>query len=239
MAQKTNPISFRLGSTRVWDSTFQIYGKPHLSYFLLFHKYLMSKSYLRKYFSSAALAPEVYRYEFRKNVVLVNVRNSYLTKPVRRPLHDSFSKTINEFFVGAVRFQLFPKLGELPDIAHLSHYARYLLETNTSPKKVIWSLRHLIRLNADVRKVSYHKFGVLDVKLKGFKVQMSGRFSNSKNQMAKKIVYKVGLLPLTHIKSSVDYINTEIHTKLGTCGLQIWLFYEIQNYKYVAKHKKA
>nr|WOA02282.1 ribosomal protein S3 [Gloiopeltis furcata] len=229
MAQKTNPISFRLGSTRVWDSTLQVYGKSYSNYFLPLHSYLASKSYLQRHFSFNTFAPEIYELEFRKNAMLVNIRNSHLVNFSYCLPHKTSNKITDKFFAGTILFRFFPKAGELPDVVRLAHYARYLLEMNTPPKKVIWSLHHLVKLSTNLRKVFYYKFGLLNARLKGFKVQMSGRFSNSKNQMAQTIVYKVGLLPLTCIKSSVDYLNIKVHTKLGSCGLQIWLFYEIQN----------
>ena len=50
MAQKINPISFRLGITQVWNSTLQIYGKSFSGYFLLLHKQLQIQNFIKRYF---------------------------------------------------------------------------------------------------------------------------------------------------------------------------------------------
>ena len=66
----------------------------------------------------------------------------------------------------------------------------------------------------------YFKFGLIKTELIGFKIRLVGRFDGS-NQMAKCFDQTVGTLSLTNLSIFVEYSNTEIHTKLGTCGVQI------------------
>ena len=70
-------------------------------------------------------------------------------------------------------------------------------------------------------KICYFKSGILTVKLKGYKIRLSGRLEGSKTQMAKSIEQVEGSLPLTSIKNYVEYKKAEIYTKSGICGIQV------------------
>lgn len=230
MAQKINPISFRLGISQVWDSTLQLYGKSYLNYFLIFHKYLQIRNILNRIFLKNNLIIDFQEWKIYKNKISLNIYYSHLfnSKQINHlNCFNKVSKTILEWFsiISSIHFYL--KAQKTSTTKILIAYTHYLLEQNISAKKIIWNLCKFLETNKKIEKISYFKFGIFKLHLKGFKIRLSGRFDNSKNQMSKNIEQTVGSLPLTCLKSSVEYINKEIYTKSGICGLQIWLFYEI------------
>ena len=60
----------------------------------------------------------------------------------------------------------------------------------------------------------------------GYKIKLSGRVENTKNQMAKNITYKFGKVSLVTLNNQLDFISKTIFTKLGTYSLSIWLYYK-------------
>jgi ribosomal protein S3 len=69
--------------------------------------------------------------------------------------------------------------------------------------------------------VKYTVNGIKSTELKGFKLQMSGCFESSRNQMAKTIKCNFGTIPLTKLNGYIDYSKTTFFTKFGSCGLKI------------------
>lgn len=230
MAQKINPISFRLGVIQIWNSSIQIYGKSFNQYHLILHKYLQIQKFLHKLFSKNNLLLDLQEIKIQKNKISLNIHYSYLSykkKVINKNLFLKTFKMVNQWFYLPNKIHFYLK-SELKSTANLVIvYAEYLLEQSISHKKILISLCKLLELQLNKQKISFFKTGLFKTKLKGFKIRLAGRLDGSKNQMAKSIEQISGSLPLASIKSYVEYKSIALYTKSGICGLQIWLFYEI------------
>nr|YP_010027336.1 ribosomal protein S3 [Sarcopeltis skottsbergii]QOS04457.1 ribosomal protein S3 [Sarcopeltis skottsbergii] len=231
MAQKINPISFRLGTAQVWSSTLQIYGKSFKSYFPIVNNQLKLHNFLSRYFQLNDFQLNYYEWKMYKNKTLLNIyfSPSFTNKNINliflKKLFVLFSKWFpSDFFV---YFHLNLKWALSPKFLLL--YAKYLLLQKTPPKKIMRSLCKFLLDQLNSTKITYFKFGLHKTKLVGFKIRLAGRFEGS-NQMAKIFEQTVDHLSLTNLSSFVEYSTAEIHTKLGTCGIQIWLFYSPKKY---------
>lgn len=109
----------------------------------------------------------------------------------------------------------------------LLNYIEYLFNNlNYSVKKISIILALLLKKKLNSKKVVFLKNGPVDLIFKGYKIKLSGRIDNQKNQMAKSIIFKEGSLTLTNLNSYIDFKNINLNTKLGVCNIKIWLFYK-------------
>ena len=103
----------------------------------------------------------------------------------------------------------------------ITFYFNYLVQQNIIFRKAVLVLVSTLILKINSFKVIYSKFGLKKLKLKGFKLKLSGRFENSKNQMSKKLEQTVGVLSLLSLNSYIEFFDLNICSKLGTCSFKI------------------
>lgn len=226
MAQKTNPTSFRLGIIQVWNSTLQFYGRSFKSYFSVVKEQLKLKDFITRYLQLNGFQLNYHEWRTYKNKTFLNIyfSPSFNNKKFNLICLKNLFNLVSNWFPKnfSVYFYLNPKWSLNPNF--LISYTKYLLDQKTAPKKVIANLCRFLQNQLNSSKVTYFKFGLLKTNLIGFKICLVGRFDNS-NPMAKKFEQTIGTLSLTNLTNFVEYSNAEIHTKLGICGIQIWLFY--------------
>lgn len=225
MSQKINIISNKLGVFYLWNSNFPIKGNN----FQVYKKHLKIRKYIKKYIAILArknqekLGQIKYNYfnncvlitipffvkscDLKKSAQLVAVLRSWLKFPV-------VIKYYNIFF-----FSLSATV--------LSNYIKTNNEIYNTPLKKLLNYVYITLLKQKSKyKIIYTTYGLKLVQFLGFKIQISGCFDSSKNQMSKTLVYKSGTNSLTKLKNYVEYSKITIYTKFGTCGLKVWLFFE-------------
>ena len=65
------------------------------------------------------------------------------------------------------------------------------------------------------------KNGLEQKSLKGFKIQLKGRFEPTKNSMSKSLTVKKGKINSMKLNDSIIFINQIFYTKLGLSNLKI------------------
>nr|YP_011003658.1 ribosomal protein S3 [Gracilaria eucheumatoides]WPS66060.1 ribosomal protein S3 [Gracilaria eucheumatoides] len=229
MTRKINPTSLRLGLTQVWDFTIPNYNSFN-SYILLIFKWLQVNSIIIKILRSNKFLISDKELLYINNKLFLNI---YITDLIL-PSHDKYflithklSKILLEWFSLKICLRIYRKMNYtiMPNL--ILNYAAYLLEYNRNPNKIIWQVYQLLKGHINSSKIIYCTKGIRLVYLKGFKIQLVGRFDNTKSQMAKSIQQNLGSLSLVSLKSYVEFSHKNLHTKLGSCGLKVWLFYEI------------
>lgn len=226
MAQKINPISFRLGTIQVWNSLLQVYGKSFKNYLPIINNQLNLQDFITRYLKLNGLQLNYYEWKTYKNKTFLNIyfspsfNNNKLNLTNLQQLSNLLSKWYSNKFV--IYFYLNSKRSLTSNF--LTSYTKYLIEEKLGPKKIISNLCRFLQIQLNSSKIMYFKLGLTKTELIGFKIRLVGRFDGS-NQMAKSFDQTVGTLSLTNLSSFVEYSNVEIHTKLGVCGVQIWLFF--------------
>ena len=229
MAQKINPISQKLGLIQVWQNTIQNYGKLSINYFFILQRQLQISKFLVQVFDSNFFLLAGKELFYKQNTFFFTIYYSTLlnTKFDYVFLLTNFIKTVKGYLGDNLYIRFYLKLNWYSTTYLLTKYFQYLLKQNTSTAKTLWLICQFLEKNLNSVKILYLKNGPTKVILKGFKIKLGGRFINSRNQMAKNIEQSVGHSPLINLINHVEFLSTEIFTKLGTCGLRIWLFYEI------------
>ena len=177
MAQKIHPIGFRLGIIQVWKSLLQIYGKSFNQYSLLLHKYLQIQKILFRLFLKNNLMLNCQEWQISKNFIFLNIYYVYIDKSkifINKNFINQFIKIINKLFLSKIFVNFYLKLESEPTVNLISIYAQYLLEQSNSPKKILWNLCKLLEKQKNLEKINFFKSGVLKVKLRGFKIKLSG-----------------------------------------------------------------
>lgn len=233
MAQKINPISFRLGVIQVWKSTLQTYGKSFKQYSKIFQKYSQIQKLLNKVFYKSDFLLNHQEWKIFNNKIHLSIFYTKLVKSKYKKMkYKKFYKTMSiilkQWFSLDIIAHLYLNLEVTkPTTTLFILYTQNLLLQNKAPKKILWNLCKILENYLNVVKISFFKSGPLKIILKGFKIRLTGRIEGSKNQMAKSIEQSVGSLTLAKINSYVEYESKDLYTKSGICGIQIWLFYEV------------
>lgn len=226
MAQKINPISFRLGVTQLWNLNFQVYGQTFKFYTSILHKYLKIYKFLNRLFYLSNFSLNYQEWKISRSKIKISIFYSVLLFNNKTQNFRYLLKIIRFWFIENVCIYPYLKVSWSLSDSLLIAYIRYLLKKNVTLKKVVWNLNKFLKLYLNSKKLCYFRHGILRLHLKGFKIKISGRFDNSKNQLAKSFEQSAGHLPLTCLKSYVIFFNEKIYTKSGTCGLKVWLYYE-------------
>nr|WCH57943.1 ribosomal protein S3 [Hypnea marchantiae] len=230
MAQKINPTSLRLGITQLWTFNVQFYGKSFKSYFLSLHKYLKLFLFLKKISDLTGFIINYQQLKIKsQKIVLLKIYYtesfSILNKNFFQ-FHLKIRDLLKKVFLKKVRISYY--LIDFPFISKnlLYSYSKFCASENQIVKKVLWNLYRFLEVHLNSSKVVYTPKGIKILKLKGFKIRISGRIDDSKNQMAKSLNLKIGNSCLTSLSDYIVYSASELYSKSGTCGIKIWLFYE-------------
>nr|YP_010199711.1 ribosomal protein S3 [Gracilaria flabelliformis]UAD89669.1 ribosomal protein S3 [Gracilaria flabelliformis] len=230
MTRKVNPISLKLGLTQVWDFTIQNYSKLNDCYALSFLKQLQIENIVGKILkvNKFLVNDKEFWYFNNKlflNIYIVEVFNNQVDKYLF--LIQKLSKLVFNWFSLKIYLRIYKRIYWITTSNLILSYASYLFEQNKSPNKILWQICIFLNKHRHCSKIIYSTKGIRLVHLKGFKVRLVGRFDNTKSQMAKSIQQSSGSLSLISLKNQVEFMQKNLYTKLGSCGLQIWLFYEI------------
>ena len=210
MAQKTNPISLRLGKNQVWGSSLQNYGKTKTINFKFFHIQLHILKYLNRisYFNNLSL--NRIEWSVSKNRIYLNIYSSHIVSSENFNFHKykkEILETINQFIFLNIFIRFYFKKSWYSISELIFFYIQYLIKKDFSLKKIIVNINKIFKNCLNLEKISYLKDGPTKLKLVGFKIRLAGRFENSRNQMAKVTKCSSGLLSLTSLQYYTEYVK--------------------------------
>ena len=202
MGQKVNPIGYRLGVNKTWQSTW--YAKDNYS------KYLMNdikiREYLEKNLKDAAIASIIVGRKNDKCEVSI-----YTAKPgviIGRggedieKLRKKLSKVVGEeVFINIVE-EKNPDLNAALVAQNIASQIAQRAPFRSAQKRAI---RNAMKAGA-----------------KGCKTSVSGRLGGS--EMARTEGYTEGTVPLHTIRADVDYAIAEADTTYGKIGVKVWIY---------------
>ena len=201
MGQKTNPIGFRLGIIRGWESNW--YGGNN------FGDKLAEDAKIRKYLRVRLSKGSVSKIAIERTLKLVTI-----TIHTARPgiiigkggqEVETLKQEINKITNKEIQINIFEvKKPELEATLVADSIARQI-EGRISYKRAIkMSIASTMRMGAE-----------------GIKVQISGRLNGA--EMARSEMYKDGRTPLHTFRADIDYALAEAHTTYGRIGIKVWI----------------
>ena len=202
MGQKVNPIGYRLGVNKDWESKW--YSKKDYAKYL--NNDIKIREYLEKNLKDAAIASVII--ERRKERCEVTI---YTAKPgviIGRGGED----------IEKLRNKLKKLVGE-------EIYINIVEEKkpDLNAKLVAMQIANQIAARAPFRSAQKRAIrNVLKAGAKGCKTSVSGRLGGA--EMARTEGYTEGTVPLHTIRADVDYATAEADTTYGKIGVKVWIY---------------
>jgi len=202
LGQKVNPIGFRLGGIKTWDSRW-FAGKDYASFVEADQKI---RTFLKKKLYHAGISKiEIERWAKRLRLriyaarpgIIIGKKGSeieVLKKELEKKLSQEVAVDIQEVRKPEVDAQL------------------------VAENVALQIVRRVAFRRAMKRSVSSAmRFGA-----KGIKICCSGRLGGA--EMARTEWYKEGRIPLHTLRADIDYGFIEAKTTYGTIGVKVWIF---------------
>jgi small subunit ribosomal protein S3 len=202
LGQKVNPIGFRLGINRDWDSKW-FAGKEYSSF--LFEDYTIRK-YLKNKLQQAGVSKiEIERAANKVRLKIHTARPGLVIGKkgieIQNLKRDLEKKIPREFFI------------DIQEVRKPEVDAQLLAENIAMQLVRRVSFRRAMKKSVS----SALRFGV-----QGIKVACSGRLGGA--EMARREWYRRGRVPLHTIRADIDYGFAEAYTTYGVIGIKVTIF---------------
>ena len=218
MGQKVNPVGFRLGINRSWDSIW--YAKKNDYSKFLIEDYKI-RQYIRKNIINAGVSEIIIERSSKKCSVSIHTsRPGFVIGKKGADIEKIKSKiskiTDSEVFVNIKEI----KKPELNAYLVAENIAQQLVKRIAYRRAMKRAMQSTMRLGA-----------------KGIKVCVSGRLAG--NEIARTEWLREGSVPLHTFRADVDYAEAEALTTYGIIGVKVWIYKgEIFEKEFEKKHKK-
>lgn len=210
MGQKVNPVGFRVGITRSWDSRW--FSKK--DYAKLLHEDIRLRKYLEEKLHGAGIA----RVEIERaaNKVKINVHTARPGIVIGKKGSgvDSLKNEVqkfskNEIFLNIIEVKK-PEANAVLIAGNVASQLEKRVAFRRAMKKCM---------------TSAFKQGI-----KGIKIRVSGRLGGA--EIARTEWYSEDSIPLHTLRANIDYGTAEAHTTYGVIGVKAWVYFgEVQMLK--------
>ena len=219
MGQKVNPIGFRLGINRSWDSIW--YAKKNDYSKFLIEDYKI-RQYIRKNVINSGVSEIIIERSSKKCSVSIHTsRPGFVIGKKGADIEKIKSKiskiTDSEVYVNIKEIKK-PELNA------------YLVAENIAPQ--------LVKRIAYRRAMKRAMQSTMRLGAKGIKVCVSGRLAG--NEIARTEWLREGSVPLHTLRANLDYSESEALTTYGIIGVKVWIYKgEIFEKEIEKKYKKV
>ena len=204
MGQKINPIGYRLGISRDWQSRWYA---PSSSYADVAHEDIKIRKYLRKKLEMAGL--KEIDIERTENDISITVRVSKPGVVIGRGGTgvEEIEKEIKKLTKAKVKIT-----------------AEEIKSPEMEAQLVGDYLARQIKRRMPYRRVvKFALSGAMDKGAKGIKIRLSGVLSGS-NTISRSEQYTLGSIPLQTLRAEIDYAQIDCHLLYGTIGIKVWIY---------------
>jgi len=202
LGQKVNPIGFRLGISREWDSHW--YADKQFSKFLL--EDIRLREYIKKKLHQAGVSRIVIERPAGKIKITVHTA---------RPGVVIGKKGAD---IESLRLQLRAMTGSDVQV-YIIEVRRPEAEAQLVAENIAFQL---VRRVAFRRAMKRAVQGALRMGAKGVRVNCGGRLGGA--EIARTEWYREGRVPLHTLRADVDYGFAEAKTTYGIVGVKVWVF---------------
>lgn len=202
MGQKINPIGFRLGVTKTWDSKWY----AEADYAKLLHEDLAIRKFLKKrLYSSGVSKIEIERAANKCKINIFTARPGLIIGK-----KGSEVETIKKDLAQITSKEVFITINEV---------RKPELDAQLVAENVALQLERRIAFRRAMKKsvTSTLKFGA-----KGIRITCSGRLGGA--EMSRTEWYREGRVPLHTLRADIDYGFAEAKTTYGLIGVKVLIF---------------
>jgi small subunit ribosomal protein S3 len=210
MGQKTNPIGFRIGFNKNWESIW--FSDRKKKYIENFYEDIKIKDYIQKRYQDAMIDKvEIFRTSDKMRIVIWTGRPGVV--------------------IGKKGSEIEKVRQELLVLLNMKESASYhLLNIDVKEIKKPELNARLIGLEIARQlenRISYRRAAkqaidrAIQSGAEGIKIRCSGRLLGA--EIARSEEYKNGRIPLHTLRADIDYALTEAKTKYGIIGIKVWV----------------
>ena len=204
MGQKTNPVGFRLGVHREWDSRW--YAEKR-DFPRLLREDETIRQYLRRRLSHAALSRIEIERKPSKIVVTLHTGRPGVVIGKR----------------GAEVDKLRDELGVLTN-EEVSINVEEVKQPEADAALVADSVAHQIRQRVSFRRAMKRAMQAAErAGVNGIRLECSGRLGGA--EIARREGYNDGRVPLHTLRADIDFAQVTARTTYGTVGVKCWIFH--------------
>ena len=203
MGQKVNPIGFRLGINRGWDSVW--FSKKRDFGKLLIEDYKI-RQYIRKNVVNSGVSQILIERTSRKCIISIYTSRPGFVIGKKGSDIDKIKKSLSK--ISSTEINLNIKEIRKPELnAYLvaENIAQQLVKRIAFRKTMKRAVQSALRLGA-----------------KGIRVCLSGRLGG--NEIARTEWTREGSVPLHTFRAQVDYAEAEALTTYGIIGVKVWIY---------------
>jgi len=203
MGQKVNPIGFRLGINRGWDSTW--FANKHDYGKLLIEDYKI-REYIKKNIVNSGVANVTIERTAKKCIVSIYTSRPGFVIGKKGSDVDKIKKNLTKISTSEVSLNIKEiKRPELNAFLVAENIAQQLVKRIAFRKTMKRAMQSALRLGA-----------------KGVRVCLAGRLAG--NEIARTEWLREGSVPLHTFRADVDYAEAEALTTYGIIGVKVWIY---------------
>jgi small subunit ribosomal protein S3 len=202
LGQKVNPIGFRLGVIKTWDSKWY----AEADYAKLLHEDLKLRAFLKKRLYTSGISKiEIERAANKAKINIYTARPGLIIGK-----KGSEIETLKKELAGLTDKELFLNIQEV---------RKPELDAQLVAENVALQLERRIAFRRAMKKsvTSSLKFGA-----KGIRITCSGRLGGA--EMSRTEWYREGRVPLHTLRADIDYGFAEAKTTYGIIGVKVLIF---------------
>jgi len=203
MGQKVNPIGFRVGITRGWESVWYASDKN-------FGEQLREDIKLRRYVKARLKHAGISRIIIERPAGKIKV-----TVHTSRPGVVIGKKGAE---IDAVRRELVQNFGQEVQV-FIVEVRRPEAEAQLVAENVAFQLERRVAFRRAMKRAVQ---SAMRMGAKGVRINCAGRLGGA--EIARTEWYREGRVPLHTLRADVDYGFAEAHTTYGVIGVKVWVF---------------
>lgn len=203
MGQKTNPIGFRVGIIKSWNSRWF----AEKDYALALHEDYRIRDFLKKKLYHAAVSKIII--ERAVNRIKINIHSARVGLIIGKKGTE----------IESLKAELSKMLPGKEVTINIFEIRKPELDAQLVAENIALQIMRRISYRRAMKKAisSALKFGA-----KGIKVMIAGRLAGA--EIARTEWYREGRVPLQTLRADIDYGFAEAFTTYGVIGIKVWIF---------------
>jgi len=202
MGHKINPIGFRLGINRTWDSRW--YADD--DYADLLHEDLKIRKYLGEKLSAASVSKITIERPAKKARITIYTARPGVVIGKKGVDIERFRKGVAKITKSEVSLNIVeirkPEIDAQLVADNIAQQLEHRVSTRRALKRAV---QNAMRTGAE-----------------GIRINCAGRLGGA--EIARTVWYREGRVPLHTLRADIDYAVASAHTTYGVCGIKVWIY---------------
>jgi small subunit ribosomal protein S3 len=218
MGHKINPIGFRLGINRTWDSRWF----ADSNYAELLHEDLKIRKFLTKKLEAASVSKVIIERPAKKARVTIYTARPGVVIGKKGADIEKLRSEVAKLTSAEVSLNIVEIRKPEIDAQLIADNIAQQLERRVSTRRAVKrAVQNAMRMGAE-----------------GIRINCAGRLGGA--EIARTVWYREGRVPLHTLRADVDYATGSAHTTYGVCGIKVWVYKgEILAHDPMATEKRA